>query len=167
MAPQPLKPTRRYIAPEVTTVYWAKTVADINAPTRTELDATTSKDLSPEIAAMSGWEVSADRVAVPDLGTRKTGRISGRVNPGDAQISFYASEDTDDVRKVIKRGDRGVVCILDGGDVAGQAMRPFEVEVSSVTPTVDVAGSEGARVVIDFSINGWGEGVEVPAAGGA
>lgn len=166
MAPQPLKPTKRYIAPEVTSVYWLTACADLNAPTRSELDAATSVDLSPEIASMTGWEVSADRVAVPDLGTRKTGRISGRVNPGDAQIAFYASEDTDDVREVIKRGDRGVVVILDGGDVVGQSMRPFAVEVSSVTPTTDVAGSEGGRVVVDFSINDWGEGVEVPAAVG-
>lgn len=163
MAPEPLTPTQRYIAPEVTTTYWLTTVADLQQPTREEIDAGTSIDLTPEVAAMTGWEISADRVAVPDLGTRKTGRISGRINPGDAQISFYASEDTDDVRQAIKRGDRGVILILDGGDVAGQSMRPFRVEVSSVTPTTDVAGSEGARVVIDFSINDWAEDVVVPS----
>lgn len=166
MAPQPLNKTQRYISPEVTRVYQVAEVADLANPTRQELDAGTSVDLSDEIAAMTGWEVSADRVAVPDLGTRKTGRISGRVNPGDAQITYYASQDTDDVRQVQKRGDRFYIYILDGGDVTGQLARGFEVEVSAVTPTVDVAGTEGARVVVDYSINDWAEEVIIPATNG-
>src|SRR5690554_291076 len=157
----PLTATERYIAPEVTKVYWVPTVADITAPERTELDAGT--DLTPEIAAMSGWEVAADRVAVPDLGTRFTGRISGRVNPGDAQITFYASQDTADVRDVLARGDKGFVYIADGGDVPTQKARVFAVEVSAVTPTVDVAGTEAARIMVDFSITAVAEQVEIPA----
>ncbi|MFI2663737.1 hypothetical protein [Micromonospora carbonacea] len=162
MAPTALPATDRYISPEVTVYYWVPLIADINTPTRAELDDDESWDLSAEVAAATGWEVAADRVAVPDLGTRKTGRISGRVNPGDAQITFYASQDTDDVRSVIKRGDRGNIYIAYGGDIAGQHARVFAVEVSAVTPTVDVAGSEAARVVIDFSITDWAEDVVVP-----
>lgn len=163
MPPAALPATERYISPEVAVVYWVLTVANLNAPDRAELEAVTSVDLTAEVAAMQGWEISADRVAVPDLGTRKTGRISGRVNPGDAQITFYASQDTDDVRSVIQRGDHGVVFIADGGDVAGQSCRLFAVEVSAVTPTVDVAGTEGARVMIDFSISDWSENAVIPA----
>jgi len=157
----PLTATERYISPEVTKVYWVPTVADITAPERAELDAGT--DLTNEIAAMSGWEVAADRVAVPDLGTRFTGRISGRVNPGDAQITFYASQDTADVRDVLARGDKGFVYIADGGDVPTQKARVFAVEVSAVTPTVDVAGTEAARIMVDFSITAVAEQVTIPA----
>ncbi|WFE45303.1 hypothetical protein [Verrucosispora sp. WMMD1129] len=162
MAPQPLPTTQRYINPEVTTVYLVPEIADLDAPERSELDDAESVDLTPEIAAMTGWEVSTDRVAVPDLATRKTGRISGRINPGDASITFYASDDTEDVRTVIQRGDRTNIVILDGGDVDGQSMRVFAVEVSAVTPTVDVAGSEAARVMVDFAINDWAESAVVP-----
>jgi hypothetical protein len=157
----PLTATERYISPEVTKVYWVPTIADITAPQRAELDAGT--DLTPEIAAMTGWEVAADRVAVPDLGTRFTGRISGRVNPGDAQITFYASQDTADVRDVLARGDKGFIYIADGGDVPTQKARVFAVEVSAVTPTVDVAGTEAARIMVDFSITAAAEQVEIPA----
>jgi hypothetical protein len=163
MAPAPLNTTERYINPEVTVAYWVTAVADITAPTRLELDAVTSWDLTGEIAAMTGWEVSADRVAVPDLGSKKTGRITGRVNPGDAQITFYASSDTEDVRDIKARGDVGFIIILDGGDVEGQKGRAFAVEVSSLTPTVDVAGTEGARVMVDYSINDWAEEITIPA----
>ena len=157
----PLTATERYISPEVTKVYWVETIADITSPQRAELDAGT--DLTNEIASMTGWEVAADRVAVPDLGTRFTGRISGRVNPGDAQITFYASQDTADVRDVLARGDKGFVYIADGGDVPTQKARVFAVEVSAVTPTVDVAGTEAARIMVDFSITAVAEQVTIPA----
>lgn len=162
MAPQPLPGSLRYISPEVTKVYWLTAVAVLESPDRDELDAETSVDLSGEIAAMTGWEVAGDRVAVPDLGTKKTGRISGRVNPGDAQISFYASQDTADVRDVKQRGDRGFIFIADGGDVEGQKARMFAVEVTAVTPTVGVAGTEGERVMIDYSVTDWAEQVTIP-----
>lgn len=162
MAPTPLNPTSRYISPEVTKTYLVPTVASFTtAPTRAELDAGT--DLSPEVAAATGWEISADRVAVPDLGTKFVGRISGRTNPGDAQIVFYASQDTADVRDVLARGDTTNIAILDGGDVTGQKGRLFAVQVSAVTPTVDVAGTEGARIMVDFSITAVNEEFTIPA----
>jgi hypothetical protein len=162
MAPQPLNETRRFINPEVTVVYWLLAVVDLAAPTRDELDHATAVDLTGEIAAMDGWTVAADRVAVPDLGTRFTGRISGRVNPGDAQITYYGDETTADVRDVKSRGDRGFIYILDGGDVEGQKGRGFEVEISAITPTVDVAGTEAARIMIDYSINRVAETIIIP-----
>lgn len=161
--PQPLPKTKRYINPEATTVYLIKEVEDLDAITREEIDAATSIDLTGEIESMTGWEISTDRVSVPDLGSKKTGKIAGRVNPGDAQITFYGDESTVDVRDAIERGDRCVIVILDGGDVPGRKMRPFETSVSGVTPTTDVKGADPVRVVIDFAIEDWAEGAEVPA----
>jgi|SRR5690606_39246076 len=162
MAPTPLNETRRYINPEVTVTYWLESVTSLSAPTRDEIDAMSSVDLTGEIADMTGWEVAADRVAVPDLGSKKTGRITGRVNPGDAQIAFYADETTADVRDVLSRGDKGFILIADGGDVEGQKARLFEVEVSAITPTVDVGGTEASRIMVDFSISDWAEEITLP-----
>lgn len=162
MVATPIAATNRYIAPEVTVVYFMDTVADLTAPTRAELDA--GQDLTAEIAAMTGWEIAADRVAVPDLGTRFTGRISGRVNPGDAQIVFYADQATADIRDVLARGDQGFIWIADGGDVPTQKARAFEVDVSAVTPTTDVGGTEGSRIMVDFSTTRVAEETVIPAA---
>lgn len=161
MAATPIAATDRFINPEVTVIYWLDTVADLDSgPLRSELDA--GQDLTKEIAAMTGWEISADRVAVPDMGSRFTSRISGRTNPGDSQIVFYASQDTADIRAVLERGDQGFIFIGDGGDVAGQRARLFAVDVSAVTPSTDVAGTEGARVMVDFAITGVNESVLIP-----
>lgn len=162
MAPQPLSETTRYIAPEVTVVYQVETVASLSSPQRSELDHENSVDLTGEIAAMDGWTTAADRVAVPDLGTRFTGRISGRVNPGDAQITYYASQDTVDIRDTQERGDRFYIYILYGGDVEGQKMNGFEVEVSAVSPTTGVAGTEAERVMVDYSIVRTAENISIP-----
>jgi len=161
MPPAKLNKTRRFINPEVTKTYWIETFADINAPQRAEIDA--GVDLTDEIAGMTGFEVRADRVPTPDLGSKKTGRITGRVNPGDAQITFYGDRGTQDIRDVLSRGDRGHIMILDGGDIAGQKARVFAVEVSAITPTTDVAGTESARIMVDFSIEDWAEEVTIPA----
>ena len=159
--PSPLAPTKRYVAPEVTKTYWAANVADINTGVRNEMEA--GVDLTGEIAAMAGWEISADRVPTPDLASKRTGRITGRINPGDASITFHASETTADIRDVLERGDRGYIFILDGGDVPNRKMRVFKVEVAAITPNIDVAASENSRIVVAFSIEDWAEKVANPA----
>ena len=159
----PLNSTDRYIAPEVTKVYQVPSFADMRSPQRAELNGVGAWDLSKEIAAMTGWDIDGGRVPTPDLGTRFTGRITGRTNPGDAQITFYASRDTNDIRRVQRRDDEFYIFIADGGDVAGQLARVFAVQVSSVTPTINVEGSESSRVMINYSITQVAEQVLIPA----
>ncbi|MFO7164907.1 MAG: hypothetical protein DIU75_016380 [Mycolicibacterium hassiacum] len=158
--PNPLTPTDRYISPGTEKTYWIPEIADINDPQRAEIEAGT--DLSAEIASKTGWEVRADRVPVPDEGSKFTGRITGRVNPGDAQITFYASRDTQDIRTLLHRGDKGYIFIADGGDVPGQIARVFAVEVAAVTPTTNSEGSEAKRIIVDFAITDVAEEVIIP-----
>lgn len=153
--------TDRYIFPEVGKIYWLPAVANVNAVTRVEMNA--GSDLTAEVADATGWEVSADRVAVPDAGSKFTARISGRVNPGDAQLTFWADQQTTDIRDLLSRGDQGYVLMLYGGDVAGQKMDVFPVEVSAVSKPVQIGG-EAARIMVDFSIRRVpGEDVAIPA----
>lgn len=151
MAPPPLTQTDRYIHPEVAKVYWLSTVAAANAiPTRAELNAGT--DVTREVADAPGWEVSADRQPVPDLGSKFTSRISGRINPGDSQIAFWADQQTTgDIRALLSRGDQGYITILHGGDVAGQLGDNYPVEVSAISKPLMIGG-EPARINVDFSI---------------
>jgi len=156
-----LTATQRYIAPGTTKYYYATSCADITAPLRAEMEAGT--DLTKEVAAADGWSVAADRVATPDLGSKFTGRIGGRVNPGDASINFHASKTTADVRTLLHRDDTGYVFVLHGGDVPGQTMDVYKVDVSSVSKPTNVDGGENARVMVSFSINDVAENVTIPA----
>lgn len=161
MAPTPLNPTDRYIHPETIKCYWVAAIANTSAPSRAELNAGT--DLTAEVADAAGWEVSAERQAVPDAGTQFTARISGRINPGDSQITFWADKQTNDIRDLLSRGDVGHIVWLWGGDVAGQKMDVFPVEVSAIGKPVQIGG-EPARIMVDFSVRKLpAEDVTIPA----
>jgi hypothetical protein len=125
------------------------TVSYLTAVTRSELNA--GLDLSNEIAEMPNWGVSANRVPVPDLGKKFVSKISGRIETGDAQIVFYASSSTVDVRAVLARGHVGYIVILHGGDVAGRKMDVFPYEVAAVSKPIDVTGGP-ALITLDFSL---------------
>jgi len=162
MPATPLTVTDRYVAPETTVTYWVDTMSDYTSPTRSELNAGT--DLTAEIVAATGWELAADNVATPDGGSLFTSQIPGRINPGDATISFYASRDTVDVRDLIARGDTGYVVHLHGGDVSGQKMDVWKVRVRSVSAPIDYAASNAAMITILFSITAVpAENVAIPA----
>lgn len=150
MVATPLGVTDRYVAPETTKTYWLDTAANYLLPTREELDA--GIDLTAEVSTATGWELAADNVAVPDGGTLFTAQVPGRINPGDAAISMYASRDTNDVRDLIARGDEGIVVQLHGGDVPGQKMDVWPVRVRSVSAPIDYAASAAAMINYLFAI---------------
>lgn len=149
MVATPLAVTDRYVAPETTKTYLVDSIANIESPTRAELDAGT--DLTAEIATATGWATAAANVPVPDGGTLFTSNIPGRVTPEDATIAFYASSDTNDIRSVLARGDNTHIVILHGGDVAGQLMDVWPVRVRSVSKPIDYAASGAAMVNVGFS----------------
>lgn len=150
MPPTKLNPTSRYIHAEVATVYGIDTVAapDTTGPTRVEIDAGT--DWTDEVAEMTGWALSAQRVAVPDLGRKFVSQVGGRINPSDSSIMFWASEDTLDIRDAIATGDKLYVMIAHGGDVTGQKADLWYVEVNAISKPI-VVGNESPRITVEFA----------------
>jgi hypothetical protein len=117
MPPTALTATQRYFRPEVTKVYWVVTITTVSAPTRSELNAGT--DLSGEISELSGFQVVSATVDTPDLGSRFTSKIPGRITADDSSINFYAtSTGFNDARSVLPRDTSGFVVIMDAGDVS-------------------------------------------------
>jgi hypothetical protein len=149
MAPPKLTATSRYVPEGTRKIYWTPTIAAYpSAPTRSELNA--GYDLSDEIAEMAGFTVSSDQVDVPDLSSRFTAKIPGRITAADSTITFYASSTSNDVRAVLPRDTAGYVSCLWEGDVAGQKMDIFPVKVgsSSVQTGIDDPG----RIEVAFAI---------------
>lgn len=148
MAPTPLNPTNRYVPEGTRKIYWVPTIATQSAPTRAELNA--GIDLTAEIAEMSGFTTSSDQAEVPDLGSRFTGKIPGRITADDSSIRFYLSQNSNDVRTVLPRDTAGFVACLWEGDVAGQKMDIFPVKVSAQAKQTST--DDPASVEIQFSI---------------
>lgn len=148
MAPSPLTPTVRYIPPGTRKIYWVTTIATYTAPTRSELNA--GIDLSAEIDQMSGFNVKSDSVETPDLSTRFTSKIPGKITSDASSVTFYASSTSSDVRTVLPRDTAGFMVILPEGDVTGQKMDVFPSKVAAAT--VDTNLQDPGKVMIDFTI---------------
>lgn len=162
MAATPLAASSRYINPDTTRFYFLTAVSNKAAPTRSELNAGT--DLSGEVQEVEGWLTSSDQVETPDLDSRFTSKIPGRITAEDSTITFYADSTGADARSLLPRDTAGFVIILDGGDVPGSTMDVFPVKVSSVGKSRSVEGSDAATVAIAFSITSEpAEDVTVPA----
>jgi hypothetical protein len=157
-----LPTTERFFAPEISKAFFATALADPEAYTRAEVDAST--DLTDEIADLAGWNVTSAMIATPDLGSRFNKQIGGRTSADASTITFYASRNGDDVRKVLPRGTRGYVIFMDGGDVPAQPSDVFHVEVTSVGK-VRTVGDSAFQITISFAIlNAPAEDVAIPAA---
>ncbi|MER7212450.1 hypothetical protein ABT340_35805 [Streptosporangium sp. NPDC000239] len=161
MVATPITPANRFFRPGITRCYWVVSIANLNAPTRSELNA--GSDLSKDIADISGWMVSGQKIDTPDLDSRFVSNIPGLTSAQESGVTFYQDQPGVDVRGLMPRDAEGHIVWLDGGDVAGRLMDVFPVRVLSVGKQRTM-GAEAARLVVQFSISAEpAEDVVIPA----
>lgn len=139
-----------YINAGTTCVLWVPTIANISAPTRAELNAGT--DLARENSASEGWNIVSEQVPIPNMRSRFTGSIPGRLTADDSKLTMYASIDGVDARTLMPREGEGNIVWMDGGDVAGYLMDIFPVTIASHGKERSVEGSTAAIIDIMYSI---------------
>jgi hypothetical protein len=163
MVATPISSSTRYINPETTVILWVPSIASKAAPSRAELNAGTN--LVGENAACDGWNVQGEKVETPDMGSRFTGSIDGRLTADDSSLDMYADVGGSDARSLMARGTAGYVVWMDGGDVAGRKMDVFPVRVLSVAKSNrSVEGSEAALLQFMYAISSApAENVTIPA----
>jgi len=161
----PIPATDKFINAGITVVYFVPVIADVKVPTRAELDAGT--DLTEEVIATSGWQISSADVAFTPLGTTFTPSIPGRTSVESSSLTLPQDIEGEDVRAIMPRGTVGNVVIMYGGDVPDTPMDVYPVRVSSVGKTISTEGTEVASTVVNFSIPAEpAEDVAIPAAAG-
>lgn len=160
MAATPLAATIRFFAPEVTKIVFCATVANKNSPTRAEINA--GKELSGQVSAVNGFTVSSGLIDAPDYGNRFTSRNPGRTEVADSSLTFYQSQDTNDVRRVLPRNTTGFILMMWGGDVPTQMMDVFPVTVTSAGKSIP--DNADADIMVQFAITSVpAEDVTIPA----
>jgi hypothetical protein len=152
----------RFFGVGTTQVLFCTAIADPAAPTFAELDAGT--ELTRDIADLSGWTTNSEFIDVPDLGTRYTSKIPGRITSEDSSFTFYTDEDqgAGDVGTLLPRDTEGFIVIADGGLASGIG-DVFEVTVgsNSVVRSVD----DSVKRMVTFAIRSEpSEGVTLPQA---
>lgn len=141
MPATPLTPTTRYFPPGIRKIYFVATIANYLAPTRAELNA--GIDLSAEVSAMTGWSVTSATVDVPDMGSRFTSQVPGRLTSATNDFTCYTSQNSNDARSLLTRDLNGFIVLLWEGDIVGQKMDVFPVRVmaQAMDTTVDNPGT--------------------------
>jgi hypothetical protein len=151
----------RYINVGTTVVYWVPAIGTKSAPTRGELNAGTN--LVNENSAASGWGTKTDQVETPNMASRFTAKLPGRISADDSTISMYADLGGTDARQLMPVDTNGFIVWLDGGDVTGRKMDVFPVRIASHSKARSVDGKEAAQIEIAFSITDQpAENVTIP-----
>jgi hypothetical protein len=132
MPAPPLAPTTRYFPPGTRKTYWVPVISNYLAPSRAELNSGT--DLSGEISAINGWAVVANMVDAPDMGSKFTSQVGGRLTSASNDLTCYLSVNSIDARSLLPRGTTGNIVHFWEGDVPGQKMSVFPVTVTSQAP---------------------------------
>lgn len=165
MVATPLAQTARYIDTAITKCYYLPAVANINAPSRAELDAGT--DLSPEVAATTGWSVTGAETAAPDLASTFDSKVPGKTSTEDSSITFYMDKTAGgaEVLDLFPRDTVGFIAWLHGGDIATNPLDCYPIRVRSQPKVIDVTGGTASQVRVDYSVTSEpSENVAVPAA---
>lgn len=140
----------RYASFDTTVVHFLPTIAAATLiPTRAEVTAGT--DLTGEISDVSGFSVTGNDIDAPDLKSEFVGKVPGRTMSEDSTLTFYASENSVDVRTILTYKLIGFIVLMHGGDVQTRKMDVYPVRVRSVGKTISVSDSL-ATIVVGFSV---------------
>ncbi|WP_228915904.1 hypothetical protein [Streptomyces sp. DH20] len=157
----PINASTRYYRRGTTKVLWVPAIANKSAPTRAEINAGTA--LEGETGAMAGWQTSSATVPTPALGSRFTPTVGGEITAADSSLTLWASKDGVDVRTLLTREETGNIIWMDEGDVPGQTMDVFPVQVTSQAKVREL--DTAAQIMVQFSVTSEpAENVTIPAA---
>ncbi|MFI6347254.1 hypothetical protein [Streptomyces sp. NPDC050560] len=159
----PITPSVRYYRRGTTKVLWVPTIANIQTPTRSEIEAGTA--LESETGAMAGWQTTSATVPTAALGSRFTPTVPGEITAADSSLTFWASKDGEDVRQILVREAAGFVIWMDEGDTEDGTMDVYPVTVTSQAKVRDM--DTAAQIMAQFAITSVpAENVAIPAAAG-
>lgn len=103
----------RFIRRGVSKVYWVPTIANINAPTATEVNAGTN--LTPQLAELSGFSYTNQPVAAGDWGDNFDPKVVGLDQAADSTVQIYEKRVTNNLRSVLAKGTAGNLVIFFAG----------------------------------------------------
>lgn len=142
----------RFFRRGVTKVRFLPTIAaTTGVPTRAEITAGT--DLTPNLAEMSGWQLTNSPIAVPNMADAFTSQISGEDTVSDSSLTFYDDDTVAGVRTTLAKGTSGFIMVLPYGDVATRRSQTYPIKTTGVNDEFSV-GNDAARFVVGVAVTG-------------
>lgn len=144
---------QRFMRRGITKILWLKNIAAATRiPTRAEISAPNSTDLTEAMSDVDGWSLTNESIETPDMASTFSSSIPGNDKADNSSITFYEDQLSDAVETLLPKGAVGYVVFLRKGDIPGsKSLDSFPVQVASRTPQYN-AGNEAAKFQAVFSI---------------
>lgn len=144
----------RYFRRGTTKIYFAPSIADVDAPTEAEMAAAT--ELSCEISEISGFAFQNNPIDVPDMCSAFVKKIPGEDTADDSEIIFYEDDTSNPLFATLAKGEEGYIVFfpygIGGADpVAGDDAEVWPASVAKTTREWS-AGNDSARFASTFTI---------------
>lgn len=139
----------RFFRRGVTKIYFLPSVANTAAPTSSEVTAGTN--LSPQIAAITGFQLSNTPIVTPDLVSTFDSQIAGVDAAANSELDFYSQTSTDAIKTALAKGTVGFLLFAMRGSTAAS---PAEVWPVTVTFNAEeyVLTNDAAKYKVGFSV---------------
>lgn len=134
----------------ISEIVFAPAVADPTAPTRTEMTA--GEVLTPEVAAIAGFQLSNAPIPVPNLRTRFTPTITGEDTVADSTITFNDDDVSETIRTALAKDTTGFLIMLPYGDIAAKRCEVWAVTVTGFNDEWSLDNTS-AKAVAGFAVN--------------
>lgn len=120
-----------------------------SSPTRPEIVA--GVDLSPQVSAISGFQLNNSPIAVPNLAEVFTPQINGEDTVADSSITFNDDDTATTIRTALAKGTVGYMVLFPYGDVATKRLEKWNVVSTGVNDewTTD---NTAAKFMVTFAV---------------
>jgi hypothetical protein len=146
-------PSKRYGYKFNAAWLWIATIASTAyVPTEAEINAAGSRDLTPGVQAVNGFNISPRYAELPDVRSQFDGKVPDGASLDDSSIVFYQANDDADALDFFTAGDDGYIIHCPRGLTGTPAPRAnaWKVEVSAVISTTGISG--GAMGTVSFAV---------------
>jgi hypothetical protein len=143
-------PTTRFFRRGLSKVYWLPAVAaPATGPTSTEITAGT--DLSPQVQAVSGFEMKNTPIKTPDLATSFDSQIDGADEVQDCSLTFYDDSSGTSFRTPLAKGTNGFVVLMPYGNTTAKRCEVWPARTTGYNDTWSM-DAQAAMSVCTFAI---------------
>lgn len=144
----------RYFRRGTTKIYYAPSIANLDAPTVAELAAGT--ELGCEVADIAGFAFKNSPIDVPDMCSTFVKNIPGEDKADASSMTFYEDDASNPIKSLLAKAVEGFVVffpygVTGGSPAAGDDCEVWPISVASNTREWK-AGNEAAKFMVEFTI---------------
>jgi len=121
----------RFMRKGTTKVFFVPSIANLSAPSASEVNAGTS--LTPQLAEINGFSFENSPIETPDMSSAFVSKIPGEDSVGDSNMTFYEDKTTNPIATALAKGTVGNIVIFYAGTAGAN---PAAADKAQVWPVI-------------------------------